>query len=219
MLPQQALSALGKLLRKGAVQATVAAVHWQRLSKTYAAGSAPRFSYVVGEDAPDHAQMDDGEEDLRLNSILAAEPAERQRLLSECIREQVAKVLLTSASKLDIEQPLTNLGFDSLMAVELSNRIENELGVELPTVKLIQGPSIVQVAMQVNEQLTETHSSSPKPRAPVVTSMEVPKAPNNGLSKGVQTIDSAELLTELERLSDAEVETLLNLISSEKEVA
>ncbi len=219
LLPQQALSALGKLLRKGAVQATVAAVHWQRLSKTYAAGSAPRFSYVVGEDAPDHAQMDDGEEDLRLNSILAAEPAERQRLLSECIREQVAKVLLTSASKLDIEQPLTNLGFDSLMAVELSNRIKNELGVELPTVKLIQGPSIVQVAMQVNEQLTETHSSSPKPRAPVVTSMEVPKAPNNGLSKGVQTIDSAELLTELERLSDAEVETLLNLISSEKEVA
>ena len=56
-------------------------------------------------------------------TFLAAEPAARHRLLRSYLSEQVARVLGLSASRLDVEQPLSNLGLDSLMAVELKNRI------------------------------------------------------------------------------------------------
>ena len=41
----------------------------------------------------------------------------------------------------------TDLGVDSLMAVELKNRIQHETGIDLPLVKLLEGPSIADLAV------------------------------------------------------------------------
>ena len=46
-----------------------------------------------------------------------------------------------SASKLDVQQPLSNLGLDSLMAVELKNRIAVDLGVNVPMVTFLRDPA------------------------------------------------------------------------------
>ena len=43
------------------------------------------------------------------------------------LRDKVARVLGASAAKVEIDTPLTELGLDSLMAVELRNWIEGEL--------------------------------------------------------------------------------------------
>ena len=45
--------------------------------------------------------------------------------------EQVAKTLGISTDQLDLQQPLSEMGLDSLMAIELKNAVEAELGVEL----------------------------------------------------------------------------------------
>ena len=67
-------------------------------------------------------------------------------MLQSYVTEQVARVLGLSPSQLDIQQPLTNLGLDSLMAVELKNRISADLGVNVPMVKFLQGFSVAQAA-------------------------------------------------------------------------
>ncbi len=90
--------------------------------------------------------------------LATMEPTESLSLLESMLSEQVSKVLRTSAAKLDIEQPLTNMGLDSLMAVELSSRFKRELGVVVSQVTLLRGPSITQLAKQMNEQLTEAPS-------------------------------------------------------------
>lgn len=90
------------------------------------------------------------------NTLLFAEPVERQQLLESCITEQLARVLRTPVSKLDIAQPLINMGLDSLMAVELSNRLKSERGVDVPTMKILQGLSISQLVELVLEQLALT---------------------------------------------------------------
>ena len=87
-------------------------------------------------------------------------PRERQRLLQSYLGEQVARVLGLSASRLDVQQPLSNLGLDSLMAVELKNRIAVDLGVNVPMVKFLQGPSVEQAAAQILDQLTAEVSTS-----------------------------------------------------------
>jgi acyl carrier protein len=51
-----------------------------------------------------------------------------------------------SAEALDPAVPLTSLGFDSLMAVQLKNRIESDLGVVVPMIQFLQGPSVDQLA-------------------------------------------------------------------------
>lgn len=211
---QQALKMLGLLLEKQAIQTTVAPVDWQRWSKIHAAGLLPRFSLVVKETTSDQVQADAGERgDSFKNRVLAAEPTERQQLLTSCIAEQVAKVLLTSASKLDIQQPLTAFGFDSLMAVELSNQLKKELDVDVSAVKLTQGPSIAQLATEISEQLTEGSSIS-SATSVVTPSLSMLKATQVEMS-GTQTEDAAEILTRLDQLSDSEIEGLLQSVLSD----
>jgi acyl transferase domain-containing protein/aryl carrier-like protein len=156
--PQQALKILGILLRQEAVQTSVAPpIDWQHWNKQVKAIS-PRFAHLIDEvDSSQH--VDDVKGESLSDMLAATEPAERLPLLESMLSTQVAKVLRTSAAKLDIEQPLTNMGLDSLMAVELSHRLKKELAVVVSQMALVRGPSITQLAKQVNEQLTEAHSN------------------------------------------------------------
>ena len=52
-----------------------------------------------------------------------------------------------------MHQPLTKLGIDSLMAVELKNRVEVDLGLTIPVTALLQGPSLAQLGARLVGQL------------------------------------------------------------------
>ncbi len=159
---QQALKVLGELLLLEAVQTMVAPMNWQRWCQVHAAGASPRLSHLAGEEAvtPEASERDSSVDSLP-NALMAAEPAERQQLLESRLSEQVARVLGTSAAKLNSSKPLTNLGLDSLMAVELSNRIKSDLAVNVPTIKLMRGPSISQLAKDLADQLAPASSTTP----------------------------------------------------------
>ena len=73
--------------------------------------------------------------------VLAATSEERRGMVEMFVREQAARVLRTSPAGVRMDLPLSELGLDSLMAVELSNRLEGELGVLLPMGKLAAGDS------------------------------------------------------------------------------
>src|SRR6185369_5541813 len=68
-------------------------------------------------------------------------------------REQVGHVLGLAASKVDVDQPVGKLGLDSLMAVELRNRIEKDVGIVVPTVALLQEPTVTSLARELLSQL------------------------------------------------------------------
>ena len=88
-----------------------------------------------------------------LSLVLAAKPEERQQALAARLCEQVARVLGAAVSELDTEQPLTSFGLDSIMAVEMSHWIGNELKMDLPTMALIQTPNLSHLAAQILDQL------------------------------------------------------------------
>jgi acyl carrier protein len=120
-------------------------------------------------------------------------------LLHSYLSEQVARVLGLSPSKLDVQQPLSHLGLDSLMAVELKNRIAVDLGVNVPVVKFLQGFSVDQAVTQVLDQLAAEVANPTTPLAPAVTPME----------EHMDQEHAEELLEKLDQLSDEKVDSLL----------
>nr|AHZ46164.1 PKS/NRPS hybrid [uncultured bacterium 12-5D] len=92
--------------------------------------------------------------------ILSAAPEEQLRLVEDFIAEQVAGVFGTDVSKIDRHTPLTNLGLDSLMAIELMNRIEGELGITLPMGAVLNGPNLKELAVPVLNTLIESADGS-----------------------------------------------------------
>ncbi|MER5809047.1 type I polyketide synthase [Streptomyces sp. NPDC002033] len=85
--------------------------------------------------APDDAQA--------LRSRLSALPAaERQEALLETVRDQIAAVLkYGTGDQISATRPFTELGFDSLTAVELRNRLARTAGTRLPTTLVFDYPT------------------------------------------------------------------------------
>jgi acyl carrier protein len=110
--------------------------------------------------------------------------------LQEFLVNQIARVLRCSPAKVDVHQPLTRLGIDSLMAVELKNRIEANLTIKLPVVALLKGPSLATLAAELLKQVGMAATGE---SAPPIVRQET----------------AAELLSRVDQLSEAEVDTLL----------
>jgi myxalamid-type polyketide synthase MxaE and MxaD len=90
-----------------------------------------------------------------------ADPAARRRMLESYVAAEMAKVLQLSPSELDMRRPLNTLGIDSLMAVELRNRLESDLPVRVQIVTLLEGASPDDLVEKLLGQLPEAGGESP----------------------------------------------------------
>ncbi len=164
--PAQALEVMGRTLSQGATQVAVVPVDWAKYRQFYPAGTeAALLSELGGEQTASYLTSNHTGE--KRTALLAAEPAERFQLVQSYVTELVARVLGQAASKVDIQQPLSNLGLDSLMAVELKNRIATDLGVNVPMVTFLSGPSVEQAATQLLRLLTTEAPAASVPVASV----------------------------------------------------
>ncbi len=77
------------------------------------------------------------------------------------LHQKLASILGISISELNIDTGLGNLGFDSLMAVELTNWIAKELGVKIPVVSFPAGANITQLTNQVREAINSPATKEP----------------------------------------------------------
>jgi acyl carrier protein len=209
--PRQALEVMERLLRQDATQVVAVPVDWRQYREFFPAGTeSPLLSQLAREEAGIPLRTDQQREKkfLTREALIAAQPQERHRLLQSYLSEQVARVLGLSASRLDVHQPLSNLGLDSLMAVELKNRIALDLGVNVPMVKFLQGPSVEEAAAYLFEQLTQEVSDAPVALASAA-------AQRNGKQANGRVEE--HLLANLDQLSDEEVNSLLTETLAEEE--
>jgi acyl transferase domain-containing protein/acyl-CoA synthetase (AMP-forming)/AMP-acid ligase II len=116
---------------------------------------------------------------------------ERERMLVGYLQERLAHVLKLPPARLEPDVPVTHFGLDSLMAVELRNRLQSELGLTFSLTRLMDGPSLRQIAAQLATEVAAT----PEP-APAENESIAPEEANR-------------LLDQLDHLSEAELDALL----------
>ena len=163
--PEPGMEAMERLIRNGCSQATVAPIEWKHFLSQFYAADAPSFfselSYgekpaadVADMTAASVAKVQEPKGLLTQMDLAAANALERQQMVASYLEEQVSRLLGILAGKLEPREPLINLGFDSLMAVELKSRIEADLGAVVTIANLLQGYSMDQVAGRIIDQLT-----------------------------------------------------------------
>jgi acyl carrier protein len=142
-----------------------------------------------------------------VRELFEAEPDQRLQILQAYLQEQIARSMGARPGPIDLHQPLTNLGIDSLMAMELRNRVEDELRVEIRLVDFLQGPTVASLSEMLLTQLTERNDSAIDRFPDPDEDIQVPSADVS--SANIQEGDSRRLLETLDDLSDEEVDVLL----------
>nr|AYM54404.1 nonribosomal peptide synthetase [Phaselicystis flava] len=82
------------------------------------------------------------------------------------VMDVVARALRLSPGSLDARAPLTEVGVDSLGAVEIKHRIEEDCGVELPLSSLLGGATVAEIAARVAERVDGRRSAPAISAAP-----------------------------------------------------
>jgi NADPH:quinone reductase-like Zn-dependent oxidoreductase/malonyl CoA-acyl carrier protein transacylase/acyl carrier protein len=201
--PSQGLTLLGRFLGEERAQGGVMRVDWRRFEDLAAGRTiSPRFAHLVRLAA---AGKEDGSRrggSAFRSALLAASPSERRSMLEAGLREQIGRVLGVAADKLDLETPLSDLGLDSLMAIELRNWVEGDLKVSLPAVELLKGPTLTQLADRLVEQLPDHLAADAAPKS------SVPEIPTEAEDLNLGR-DASELLSKVDDMSDEQVDALL----------
>jgi len=142
----QGLQILERVLSSGAVQTIALDADWSQIAPS------PFLVHVQASDSA--ADALGSEQDLSLLNLLLLNADERKVVLKERLVETVAAVMRFDAARIDLHKPLTALGMDSIMAVELRNRIRRQFQITLPMVDLFTG-SIMKLTDKIDMTLSE----------------------------------------------------------------
>ena len=175
--PGRALGVLGQVLADGETFLAVADVDWARFAPVYRAARAwpllDEIAEVRALAAAEGAAVPGGE----LAGRLAGLPgSERERVVLELVRGSAAAVLgHESAVAVEPGRAFRDLGFDSLTAVELRDRLNDATGLVLPSTVVFDFPSAAGLARQLVRLLLGTGDAAadvPVP-APAVVAGEL----------------------------------------------
>ncbi|WP_452844468.1 type I polyketide synthase [Streptomyces lavendulae] len=169
-----ALTVLERAVARNATAVTVADVDWARFAPAFTVG---RTSPLLGDlpevreaDAarPGHPDGADDTTDALRRALDRADPAERDRTLVELVRAEAAAVLgHPGPEAVEPGRAFRDLGFDSLTAVELRNRLVRATGLRLPTTMVFDYPSVLDLAGALLVELLGTADAPGSAAAPV----------------------------------------------------
>ncbi|MGW7693712.1 type I polyketide synthase, partial [Streptomyces asiaticus] len=154
MNPELAISALQRAMDLDETFLLVADAAWERLGAELGGDRpAPLLAEVTETQRPDAspvpsdpAATESAAAELRA-SLEALPSAKRQRNLRKLVRQHVAAVLVhATPDAIENDRSFTELGFDSLTAVQLRNRLGAITGLELPTTLAFDYPNLTALA-------------------------------------------------------------------------
>ena len=170
-----ALSILEYGLRLDQPQVVAAAIDWRKFAERYGAGSAPKMweAFVEGRTAASPEVMQNrGTADVPYK-LKNAPVSERYGIVLMQVRKTLAETLrLRSPESVRVNQPLADLGIDSLMAVEVRNLLGAAFDCELSSTVVYDHPTANALAAHVIQTIFPGESMAAAPLGSPVSTVE-----------------------------------------------
>ncbi|WP_437819488.1 type I polyketide synthase [Sorangium sp. So ce1078] len=172
MPPAKALAALGVLLGQPRAHIAVMSLDLRQWLEFYlTAAESPFFARLAREQEAGRRAAAEQRSQIRGDLEVAPAP-ERRALMERHLREQIGGVLRLDPARLEPSTPLGSLGLDSLMSMEIRNRLEATLGLRLSATLVWTYPTVASLAPYLAEQMgvplddRERHREAPAPAPP-----------------------------------------------------
>jgi acyl transferase domain-containing protein/surfactin synthase thioesterase subunit len=168
---KQVTDKLENILVQQPAQRMAANLDWKRFKDFFAhLNFDSRFAHLMSNDQLKNKGAN-GALSLQ-DQILEAAPEQQGPMLQEKLVEALAKILGTSANRIDISMSIAKIGLDSLMLNQLRNWIQQKLEINYPLMKIAKGPSIIELSEQL---ITEIMSQA--------TTIETPAVDTSGIEQ------------------------------------
>jgi myxalamid-type polyketide synthase MxaE and MxaD len=199
MQATRALSALSRLAQSGIAQRMVADVDWEVLKTAFETRGRHRLFERIHSNIAPAAVADVASASVKWSEqLIGTAPEDRGELLSNLIAAEVRAVLALEASEpLDFDRGLFEVGLDSLMSVQLKNRLARATGATLPATLTFTYPTVSALSVYLLREAF--HFSPPTPT-------EEPDRPSQRPAASLPAINAPG---ELEDLNDEQVKDLL----------
>ncbi|WP_344599039.1 type I polyketide synthase, partial [Streptomyces violaceusniger] len=170
MAADLAVAALQRALDLDETAVTVADIDWERLAPGFTASrpspllrELPEARTALETEGGRTARTAGGgaDESSPAQRLAGVPAAERERMLLELVRSAVADVLGHSdAEAVEADRAFRDLGFDSLTAVELRNRLNTVTGLRLPPTLVYDYPSSSALAAHLRTEILGEESAA-----------------------------------------------------------
>jgi polyketide synthase 12/myxalamid-type polyketide synthase MxaB len=142
---RQGLEALGRIMRQSQPQVVVLPIDWVRFAQQFPAGRGPAWLKALVEEGlqaklPEVSALTEKTVPEATSEVSNGQLRDR---VHQQVRDLAARILgLDAAQTLDSQRPLSEIGLDSMMAVELSNALSKSTECRLPSQLIFDRPTI-----------------------------------------------------------------------------
>src|SRR6185436_5942599 len=136
-----------------APERVVAAIDWRVLRAAFVSTPARALYMMDIAATPWKPAAPSSAPESFVGQLARTPKADRAPRLAVHLQAMIAAVLRCPVEKLDIDRALNTVGLDSILAAEVRNRIQFELGVRVQMLALLRGITTAELAVQVLEEM------------------------------------------------------------------
>jgi NADPH:quinone reductase-like Zn-dependent oxidoreductase/acyl carrier protein len=149
---EEGLQALEVAIERDSAQVVVIRADWEKLVTTHS-GAEERLEELAsprrGGAAPDLPER---------AKLLALPAEERQAALIERLQREIVRITGLTVQEIPPDEPLADLGLDSLMTLELRDNVESALDVALGAEHLQESPTLASLAEVILRELDRSRA-------------------------------------------------------------
>jgi len=163
--PEQGLTALEYIMQSDETQVSVIPVEWPKFFDQFAKDEFPLFFADMPKELRQEISQTKQNKDKDtvqaspfVSALRKAQAESRSKMLSAFVQKTAIRA--SGFETVQMNRPLMDQGFDSLIMVELRNHLSKELGIRLSPVLAFDYPTIIEISEYLETRLIKTSTKN-----------------------------------------------------------